>query len=348
MNGSGLGQGVIMGVHQGKVPGLVGATLLAAVLVGCNPSGGPEILNVSYDPTREVYKELNDRFAEQYHKAGKTVRVKLSNGGSSSQARKVIDGLEADVVTLALWSDVDAIRQKGLINDGKEGWEDRLPEHSLPYTSTIVFVVRKDNPKHVKDWPDLVREEVQAVTPDPKTSGNGRLSFLAAWGSVLDAGDSEEKAETFVKKLYEHVPVLDEGARGATVTFSQKGIGDVHLTWENEAHLEVQEARGGLEIVYPSASIRAEPYVAVVDSFADRHGTRPVAEAYLKSLYDEEAQEIIARHHYRPSNGKVLAKHQDELPALKLFSIATIAKNWGDAQKRFFDDGGVYDRIKRK
>jgi sulfate transport system substrate-binding protein len=333
---------------SGRIGGaaLACAAALLGSASGCHKASDAEILNVSYDPTRELYEDLNKHFAEKYQReTGKVVKVKQSHGGSSSQARKVIDGLEADVVTLALWSDVDAIRQKGLI---KDGWEDRLPEHSLPYFSTIVFVVRKGNPKGVKDWPDLVKEGVQVITPDPKTSGNGRLSFLAAWGSVIDAGGSEEKAEEYVGRLYEHVPVLDEGARGATATFAQKHIGDVHLTWENEAHLEVGEAKGELEVVYPPASIRAEPYVAVVDAFADRHGTRAVAEAYLKSLYDEDAQEIIAKHYYRPIDAAVLAKHQADLPALKLFTITTIAKDWGETQKKFFDDQGVYDRIKKK
>jgi sulfate transport system substrate-binding protein len=333
---------------MGKTGKLLTAATLAAVTlfaVGCN-NGSVKLLNVSYDPTRELYEELDQRFNEKHkQQTGQVVKARTSNGGSSSQARKVIDGVEADVVTLALWSDVDAIRQKGLI---KDGWESRLPEHSLPYISTIVFVVRKGNPKKVKDWPDLVREGVQVITPDPKTSGNGRLSFLSAWGAVIDGGGSEEKAEEYIKSLYEHVPVLDEGARGASVTFGQRGIGDVHLTWENEAHLEVKEAKGELEIVYPSASIRAEPYVAVVDAFADRHGTRALAEEYLKSLYDKEAQEIIAKHHYRPIDAEVLEKHKDDFPPVKLFPIRTIAKDWGDAQKKFFDDKGVYDRIKKK
>jgi sulfate/thiosulfate transport system substrate-binding protein len=332
--------------------GLIALTGLALVLglsAGCNGGGqgDVELLNVSYDPTRELWRDLNDYFIKKYEKeTGKKVVINQSHGGSSSQARAVIDGQDADVVTLALWSDTDAIRAKGLI---KDGWEERLPNHSLPYYSTIVFVVRKGNPKGVHDWPDLVEKDgVEVITPNPKTSGNGRLSFLAAWGSVLNRKGhkgTEDEAREFVTKLYKRVPVLDSGARGSTTTFAQNKKGDVHLTWENEAALEVAESKGELEVIYPSASIKAEPYVAVVDEYVDRHGTRAVAEAYLKSVYDKEAQEIIAKHGYRPTDAEVFARHKDELPDIPLFEIKTIVKDWGEAQTKFFADGGVFDKI---
>jgi sulfate/thiosulfate transport system substrate-binding protein len=330
--------------------GLAGLALAGACLLGCNTgdAGGMgdsiELLNVSYDPTRELWRDLNDRFIAKYEKeTGKKVTINQSHGGSGSQARAVIDGQEADVATLALWSDTDAIRAKGLI---KDGWEDRFPNHSLPYYSTIVFVVRKGNPKGVHDWQDLVEKPgVEIITPNPKTSGNGKLSFLAAWGSVLHNKGTEEQARTFVARLYQRVPVLDSGARGSTTTFSQNKKGDVHLTWENEAFLEVQESKGDLEVVYPSASIKAEPYIAVVDAVVDRRKTRETAEAYLRSVYDPEAQEIVAKHGYRPIDAEVLARHKDTLPDVTLFSIASVAKDWGEAQKRFFADGGEFDRI---
>jgi sulfate transport system substrate-binding protein len=304
---------------------------------------GTELLNVSYDPTRELWQDLNGQFVADYEKqTGTRLSIKQSHGGSGSQARAVIDGLEADVVTLALWSDTDAIRHRGLI---KDGWEERLPHHSLPYFSTIVFVVRRGNPKGVKDWPDLVQGDVKVITPDPKISGNGRLSFLAAWGSVLNNGGTEDDARAYVTELYRRVPVLDSGARGATITFTQKEIGDVHLTWENEAHLEVEESGGKLEVVYPSASIRAEPFVAVVDANVDRKGTRVPAEAYLQFLYTQEAQETIARHHYRPIDDKVLARHARELPDVKLFPVTSVAAGWQETQAKFFAEGAVFDQI---
>ncbi len=304
---------------------------------------GHELLNVSYDPTRELWRDLNARFLAHYEKErGVRLTIRQSHGGSGSQARAVIDGLEADVVTLALWTDVDAIRRKGLI---APGWEDRLPHRSLPYYSTIVFVVRKGNPKGIRDWPDLVRPGVTVITPNPKTSGNGRLSFLAAWGAVRQRGGSEEDAGKFVSEIYRRTPVLDSGARGSTTTFAQKGLGDVHLTWENEAHLEVKEAGGALELVYPPTSIRAEPPVAVVDANARRKGTQAAAEAYLKFLYTDEGQEILARHFYRPVNESVLRRHRAVLPELPLFPITVVARNWAEAQQRFFADGGVFDRI---
>jgi sulfate/thiosulfate-binding protein len=336
------------------------ASLLAVlllVLVGCSnntpgtsPSGGSspavsevELLNVSYDPTRELWKELNAEFLKTWQStSGQSLKIKQSHGGSSTQARAVIDGLEADVVTLALWTDTDAVHKKGLL---KDGWEQTLPHQSSPYLSTIVFVVRRGNPKNISDWKDLANPGVAIITPNPKTSGNGKLAFLAAWGSVIKNGGDEDAARKFVTALYRQVPVLDTGARGATTTFAQKGIGDVHLTWENEARLEVAEAQGELEIVYPPQSILAEPPVAVVDSNVDRRGTRAAAEAYLKFLYTPVGQDIIARNHYRPRDPEVLSKHRANFPEIVLFPISDLVANWDEAQGKFFGDGGVFDVI---
>ncbi|HVX14096.1 MAG TPA: sulfate ABC transporter substrate-binding protein [Pirellulales bacterium] len=338
-------------------------SLLLVLLAACgcdsaNKTGGPspaaqtesqkplevELLNVSYDPTRELWRDINQRFQEEYAAQEQTnVTVKQSHGGSGSQARAVIDGLEADVVTLALYTDTDAIRKAGLI---EEGWQNRLPFNSLPYFSTIVFVVRKGNPKGIKDWPDLVREGIEIVTPSPKTSGNGKLSFLAAWGSVVSRGGSPDDALEFVKQLYRHTPVLDSAARGATTTFAQKGIGDVHLTWENESRLEVEEAKGELEVVYPPVSIRAEPYVAVVDANAKRKGVEKVAEDYLRFVYTPVAQEIIARHGYRPINDTIRRGHEEEFPEIELFSVNDVAEgSWDGAYEKFFAAGAVFDQI---
>jgi sulfate transport system substrate-binding protein len=322
------------------------ALLIAGIWSVAGKSGDAssfELLNVSYDPTRELWKDINRSFIDHYQQeTGVQVEINQSHGGSGTQARAVIDGLDADVVTLALWSDTDAIRKKGLIS---AGWEERLPNHSLAYFSTIVFVVRKDNPKGIKDWPDLTRPGVQIITPNPKTSGNGKLSFLAAWGAVVERGGTEEQARDFVTKLYQRVPVLDSGARGATTTFSQRHIGDVHLTWENEAYLEVQESGGELQIIYPTISIRAEPPVAVVDANVDRKGTRPGAEAYLKFLYTDEGQEIIARHHYRPINPTIAQKYADRFPAIKLFPLTSFVRDGDEAQEKFFSEGGIFDGI---
>jgi sulfate transport system substrate-binding protein len=307
------------------------------------PGKEVELLNVSYDPTRELWRDLNEKFTASYEKEhGSKINVKQSHGGSSTQARAVIDGLEADVVTLATQVDTGAIANKGLIN---EGWVERLPNRSLPYTSTIIFVVRKGNPKGVKDWPDLIKPGVELITPNPKTSGNGYLSFFSAWGSVVTRGGSREDATKYVTELYKHVPVLDSGARGATTTFVQKKIGDVHLAWENEAQLEVEEAKGELELIFPPISIRAEPHVAVVDANVDRHGTRAAAEAYLKFVYTNEGQEIVAKHFYRPSNEAVLKRHAESFPEIKLFPITDIAKDFVDAHKQFIGEGGVFDSI---
>jgi len=302
-----------------------------------------ELLNVSYDPTRELWRQLNERFIAAYAKSpGGQLTIKQSHGGSSAQARAVIDGLEADVVTLALEPDTDAIRKAGLIADG---WQKQLPNGSVPYTSTIVFVVRKGNPKGIKDWPDLVKPGIQIITPSPKTSGNGKLSFLAAWGSVVSRGGSEADALEYVTKLYKQVPVLDSGARGSTTTFAQRKLGDVHLTWENEARLEVQEAGGELEIVNPPTSILATPPVAVVDANAKRHGTEAAAKAYLEYLYTDDGQEIIAKNFYRPVKPEVLARHKADFPDVKLFPVTTVAKDWNDAFAKFFGEGKVFDSI---
>jgi len=329
------------------VPALAALTTLAVGLsaVGIARAGGEvTLLNVSYDPTRELWRDLNANFAARYEKEkGVKVNIKQSHGGSSTQARSVIDGLDADVTTLASFLDTDAIRKKGLI---KAGWVDRLPNKSRPYVSTIVFVVRKGNPKGIKDWPDLVKPGIAIVTPNPKTSGNGYISFFAAWGSVILRGGTRQQAIDFVTKLYQQVPVLDSGARGATTTFVQKKIGDVHLAWENEAYLEVREAKGALEVVVPPISILAEPQVAVVDANVDKKKTRDAAEAYLKFTYTDEAQEIFAKHFYRPSNDAILKKHQDIFkPGLKLFAITEIAKDWPDAHKQLIGDGSVFDSI---
>src|SRR5262245_61740161 len=291
------------------------------------------LLNVSYDPTRELWRDINEHFVADYKaKTGTEVSINQSHGGSSTQARSVIDGLEADVVSLASYIDTNAIAKRGLI---KAGWVDRLPNRSLPYTSTIVFVVRKGNPWKIQDWPDLVKPGIEIVTPNPKTSGNGYLTFFSAWGSVALRGGTEDHAKAFVAELYKHVPVLDSGARGATTTFIQKRIGDVHLAWENEARLEVEEAKGQLEIVYPPISILAEPFVAVVDDNVDRaKGHRAAAEAYLQYLYSDEGQEIIAKHYYRPSNAAVLKAHAADFPTIELFPITKLAPAWEDAQTR--------------
>jgi sulfate/thiosulfate-binding protein len=302
------------------------------------------LLNVSYDPTRELWKEINREFIRREQDAtGQRIAINQSHGGSGSQARAVIDGLEADVVSLAMWPDTDAIRKQGLI---APGWEDRLKNRSLPYYSTIVFVVREGNPKNVRDWDDLIKPGVTVITPNPKTSGNGKLTLLAAWGAKLLQTKNEAEAEKFVTELYKHAPILDAGARGSAMTFVQKRIGDVHIAWENEAHLEKKESGGRLELVYPSRSIKAEPQVALVDAVVDRKGTRAVAERYLNFLYSPKAQEIIAEHHYRPSDDS--KRNRNELRDLELFDIKALAPGWDEANIKFFGDGGVFDRIYQK
>jgi len=322
---------------------LVSAAVWVIRAGGIREGNQVALLNVSYDPTRELWRELNGKFEERYEqRTGKRPSIRQSHAGSSSQARAVIDGLDADVVTLAMFTDTDAIRKAGLI---AENWEGKLPNRSLPYVSTIVFVVRKGNPKNIRDWADLKRPEVGAITPHPKTSGNGKWSFLALWGSVTERGGSDEEATEFVRKVYSQVPILDASARAATMTFAQKKEGDVHLTWENEAYLEIQESGGELEIVYPPLSVLAEPHVAVVDKVVDRKGTRAAAEAYMEYLYTEEAQEIIAKNNYRPIHPAVAARAADKLLPIKLFPITKLAKGWDDIQKRFFAEGAIFDRI---
>lgn len=302
-----------------------------------------ELLNVSYDPTRELWRDLNAAFIADYKTQKQIdVTIKQSHGGSASQARAIIDGLEADVATLSLWPDTDALRKQSLL---KGGWEGRLPNKSLPYTSTVVFLVRKGNPKGVKDWGDLARSGVSVITPNPKTSGNGRLSFLAAWGSITLNGGTEEAAREFVRKVYANVAVLDTGARGATTTFSMKGIGDVFLTMESEAQMTLQESPGQFEIIYPPLSILHEPHLAVVDSVVDKKGTRAVAEDYLKFLYTPAGQDIIAKHFFRPIDPAVLEKHRDKFPAVKLFTITDLVANWDEAQGKFFAENGVFDAL---
>ena len=340
-------------MRVGHILAVVAAAVVAvAVIIVSNDASSAQkrtttLLNVSYDPTREFYDEFNAVFAADWKaKGGGEVLIKQSHGGSGKQARSVIDGLEADVVTLALAFDIDAIAKNGKLLP--RDWQKRLPNNSSPYTSTIVFLVRKGNPKGIKDWPDLVKPGVQIITPNPKTSGNGYLSFFAAWGSVVLKGGSRDDAIKYVTALYKNVPVLDSGARGATTTFVQKKIGDVHIAWENEAHLEVKEAGGDLELVYPAISIRAEPHVAVVDGNVDRRGTREVAEAYLRYLYTDEAQELLARHFYRPGNEAVLKEHADTFPEMRLFRITEIAASFLDAHKQFIAEGGVFDSIYKR
>ncbi len=322
------------------------AVALAITLVVIKNVAGDtstQLLNVSYDPTREVFKDLNRQFVDKYFKeTGKRLTIRQSHGGSSRQAQAVIDGAPADVVTLALSSDVDALRKRGLI---AQNWAKRLPDNSEPYTSTIVFVVRKGNPRAIKDWPDLVRNGVTVITPNPKTSGNGKLSVLAAWGAIVYRGGTDAQALEYLKQLYQHVPVLDSGARDATNTFTQEKLGDVHLTWENEALLETTEYKGELEIVYPPVSIRAEPSVAWVDANVARRKTADYAKAYLEFLYTDQAQEAFAVHGYRPINPDILKKHADRLPAIDLFPVTILAKDWEDAQQKFFADNGIFDVV---
>ncbi|MDY0885586.1 sulfate ABC transporter substrate-binding protein [Dongia soli] len=326
--------------------GIVSAAILATAQLA-SPSALAEtsLLNVSYDPTRELYKAYNEAFAKHWKATtGEDVTIESSHGGSGKQARSVIDGLEADVVTLALAYDIDEISAKGGLID--PAWQKRLPDNSTPYTSTIVFLVRKGNPKNIKNWPDLVNGDVQVITPNPKTSGGARWNYLAAWGYALKANNGDEaKAKEFVTQLFKHVPVLDTGARGATTTFVQRGIGDVLIAWENEALLALKElGKDQFELVVPSVSILAEPPVAVVDKVADKHGTRKVAEAYLEYLYSPEGQEIAAQNYYRPRDPKVAEKYANSFPKVSLFTIDEFG-GWQKAQKAHFADGGIFDQI---
>jgi sulfate/thiosulfate-binding protein len=323
------------------------AVLLAAAVSfgGTASAANITLLNVSYDPTRELYKTINAAFiAEWKAKHGDDIVINQSHGGSGAQSRAVSDGLDADVVTLALAYDIDTIAQKGLI---AKNWQSRLPQNATPYTSTIVFLVRKGNPWKIKDWPDLIKPGVQVITPNPKTSGGARWSFLAAWSYALKApGGNADKAKAFVAALYHHVPVLDTGARGATTTFAQRGIGDVLLSWENEARLALKEQGGDqFQIVYPPASILAEPPVSVVDKNVDRHHTREVAEAYLKFLYGKRGQEIEAANFYRPRDPAVLAAHAADFPKIALYDFAEVFGDWQKAQTTYFADKGVFDQI---
>jgi sulfate transport system substrate-binding protein len=325
--------------------------LLLLPLSGCSggkeagdKSGQVQLLNVSYDPTRELYKAINSAFAAKWKAdTGQAVKIQMSHGGSGKQSRAVIDGLQADVVTLALGYDVDAIAGRHLT---AADWQTRLPDNSAPYTSTIVFLVRAGNPKHIKDWGDLVRPDVKVITPNPKTSGGARWNFLAAWGYGRKTGGSDQAAEQFVSKLYANVPVLDSGARGATTTFVERGMGDVLLAWENEAQLALRETgKGKVELIVPSLSILAEPSVAVVDSNAAKHHTEAAAQAYLNFLYSPEGQTIIAKNFYRPRDPKIAAQYAGTFPQLQLLTIDKDFGGWKAAQQRFFADGGVFDHI---
>ncbi|HTM45278.1 MAG TPA: sulfate ABC transporter substrate-binding protein [Polyangiaceae bacterium] len=303
------------------------------------------LLNVSYDPTREFYDDFNKAFADEWQKTQhQKVTIKQSHGGSGKQARAVIDGLEADVVTLALAYDVDQVQKAGLIGPN---WQSRLQNNSAPYTSTIVFLVRKGNPKGIKDWDDLVKPGIQVILPNPKTSGGARWNYLAAWGHALRKNSNDEsKARDFVSKLYKNVPVLDSGARGSTTTFVERGIGDVLVGWENEALLGVESlGKDKFEIVNPSESILAEPPVAVVDKYAEKHQTKDVAEGYLKFLYSQKGQELAAKHYFRATDQAVSAENARRFPTLQLFTIKDVFGDWTAAQRKHFDDGGVFDQI---
>lgn len=327
---------------------LIGKMLLAIALVAGQAqaqSRDVTLLNVSYDPTREFYREFNSAFADHWRQqTGQRVTIRQSHGGSGSQARSVIDGLDADVVTLALAYDVGALHDRGGLIPAD--WQERLPANSSPYTSTIVLLVRAGNPKNIRDWDDLVRPDVQVITPNPKTSGGARWNYLAAWGYALQKYGSEEKAYEFVRDIFANVPVLDPAARGATNTFVQRRIGDVFIAWENEAFLSVEQlGRGQFEIVVPSVSILAEPPVTVVDRNVDRKGTRAVAQAYLEYLYTDTAQHLAAKHYYRPSNAGILKEYAARFPAANLFNIDDVFGGWRAAQETHFNDGGVFDRI---
>jgi sulfate transport system substrate-binding protein len=330
--------------------GAIGLAATAALLLTktakVRAAGTVKLLNVSYDPTRELYQDVNAAFAKAWQqKTGQAVSISQSHGGSGKQARSVIDGLDADVVTLGLAYDIDAIaEQSGRI---AKDWQKRLPDNSSPYTSTIVFVVRKGNPKGIRDWDDLAKPGVTVVAPNPKTSGGARWAYLGAWGYALQKpGGNDAAAREFVRKVYKNIPVLDSGARGSTTTFGQRGIGDVLVSWENEAYLLVNElGKDKFQIVDPSTSILAEPPVAVVDKNVDKHGTRAVAEAYLKFLYTDEGQELAVKNHYRPRSATVATKHAGAFPKIKLFTIDGLFGGWHKAQATHFADGGTFDQI---
>ena len=327
-----------------RIVPLAAGLLVTGFLAGSALAADINLLNVSYDPTRELYVEFNKAFANAYQKeTGKSVEIKQSHGGSGSQARSVIDGLQADVVTLALAYDIDAIAGKGLT---AADWQKRLPQNSSPYTSTIVFLVRKGNPWKIKDWGDLVKPGIDVITPNPKTSGGARWNYLAAWGFAQKKYGSDDKAKDFIGKLYQQVPVLDTGARGATVTFVERGVGDVLLAWENEAYLALKEfGPEKFEIVAPPQSILAEPPVAIVDKVADKKGTRNVADAYLQYWYTKEGQEIAARNFYRPRDAEIAKKYENSFAKVELFTIDELFGGWTKAQREHFADGGVFDQI---
>lgn len=332
---------------QNRIWSLIAAfTMLLGLAISAPAQNAVKLLNVSYDPTRELYQDFNMAFAKYWQaKSGQAVTIEQSHGGSSKQGRAVIDGLQADVVTLALAYDIDAISQNAKLIPAD--WQKRLPDNSTPYTSTIVFLVRKGNPKHVKDWDDLVKPGISVITPNPKTSGGARWNYLAAWGYALKkSGGNEGAAKDFVGRLYKNVPVLDSGARGATTTFVQREIGDVLLAWENEAFLSIKElGPDKVEIVVPSLSILAEPPVSIVDKVVDKRGTRKVAEAYLNYLYTPEGQEIVAKNFYRPRLDSVAKKYSSTFPKLNLITIDDTFGGWQKAQKTHFADGGVFDQI---
>ena len=327
-----------------RIVPLAAGLVLTGFLASSALAADINLLNVSYDPTRELYVEFNKAFANAYQKeTGKSVEIKQSHGGSGSQARAVIDGLQADVVTLALAYDIDAIANKGLTS---ADWQKRLPQNSSPYTSTIVFLVRKGNPKGIRNWDDLVKPGVAVITPNPKTSGGARWNYLAAWGFAQKKFGSAEKAKDFIGKLYQQVPVLDTGARGATVTFVERGVGDVLLAWENEAFLALKEfGANKFEIVAPPQSILAEPPVAIVDKVADKKRTRAVAEAYLKYWYTKEGQEIAARNSYRPRDSEIAKEYEKSFAKVELFTIDDVFGGWTKAQKDHFGEGGIFDQI---
>jgi sulfate transport system substrate-binding protein len=325
----------------------IGAVLILGLSALSLAQGGSvTLLNVSYDPTRELYQDYNAAFAKYWKaKAGQSVEIQQSHGGSSKQARAVIDGLEADVVTLALAYDIDAISEKARLLP--PNWQSRLPNNSSPYTSTIIFLVRKGNPKNIKDWDDLIRPGVSVITPNPKTSGGARWNYLGAWGYALKkSGGDDSKARDFVSKLYQNVPVLDSGARGSTTTFVERGMGDVLIAWENEVLLGAKDiGQDKFEIVVPSVSILCEPTVSIVDKVVDKKGTRAVAQAYLEYFYSPEGQEIAAKRYYRPRSEAVAKKYSSQFPKVKLFTLAEIIGGWQKAQKTHFADGGVFDQI---
>ena len=323
----------------------LGAAALTLSLGAAHAQPAPvTLLNVSYDPTRELYVEINQAFAKQWKaRTGQDVTIKQSHGGSGRQARSIIDGLDADVATLALAGDTDALHTNGQWIP--KDWQKRLPQNSSPYTSTIVLVTRAGNPKNIKDWDDLIRPDVKVITPNPKTSGGARWNYLAAWEFAKRKYGSDDKAKEFVGKLYANVPVLDTGARGSSVTFAQRNQGDVFISWENEAYLLEKEFGNKVDFVYPSLSILAEPAVTVVDKNVDKKGTRAVAQAYLEYLYTEEAQDIIGKHFYRPRSEKAQAKYAKQLPKLNLFTIDQAFGGWDQAAKVHFVDGGSFDQI---